>query len=618
MKGKKESKNIFWKWLARILAIFFVLALISLAGYQAFHYAYKSRIYPGVHIGQLDLGGLTRAEAKDKLNKHVDRISQKGIDFHYHKTQATLQPVVASLEGDLAYRIFSFDPDWDIEKAFQYGRTDKISQNLKQKFKTLFYGHTFPASHTLNQKEIKSFLEKNFSRFETPAQNASLEYTRDYSGIEFTVKEEEYGQVLDYKQAVKNLKSRLSRLNNSPVELAAEVNRPTILKKNCLNIEAKAENIVEKAPLEAAYQENTRTIDQDNLLDWLTLKKDSEDMVTVDLEFSAVKEYLEENVASEVNEEPIAAKFKIKDGRVTEFQESRDGRELDVHATYLNIRRAVRTDNKEQITVVVSEKKSDIRTEDANDLGIKDKLGTGHSNFAGSPPNRIHNIKTGAESLHGLIIEPGEEFSLLEALGDIDKEAGYKPELVIKDNKTVPEYGGGLCQIGTTMFRATYNSGLPVTQRRNHSYRVSYYEPAGTDATIYNPWPDYKFKNDTPAHILIQSRIKGKDLYFDFWGTDDGRKATHTEPTIYNIVKPGPTKYVETTELEPGKKRCTEHAHNGADAYFDYEVKYPDGEVKEKRFHSHYVPWREVCLIGVDPNKNASTTDKTIKDDISE
>jgi vancomycin resistance protein YoaR len=213
--------------------------------------------------------------------------------------------------------------------------------------------------------------------------------------------------------------------------------------------------------------------------------------------------------------------------------------------------------------------------------------------------NRRHNIKVGAEALHGLLIKPGEEFSLLKALGEIDASNGYLPELVIKENKTVPEYGGGLCQIGTTVFRATFNSGLPVTARRNHSYRVTYYEPAGTDATIYDPAPDYKFVNDTGHYILIQARLDKDDLTFDFWGTKDGREINYTQPTIYNIVKPAPTKMIETTDLPEGKKKCTESAHAGADAYFDYKVTYSNGEVKNQRFTSHYVPWQAVCLVGV-------------------
>ena len=122
------------------------------------------------------------------------------------------------------------------------------------------------------------------------------------------------------------------------------------------------------------------------------------------------------------------------------------------------------------------------------------------------------------------------------------------------------------------------------------------------DAAVYIPNPDVRFINDTPDYILIQFRIEGNDIYFDFWGKEDGRTATTTKPVIYNIVKPEPTKYIESEDLAPGEEKCTERAHNGADAYFDYTVIYPEGStttpIQERRFNSHYVPWREVCLIG--------------------
>ena len=341
--------------------------------------------------------------------------------------------------------------------------------------------------------------------------------------------------------------------------------------------------------------------------------------------------FLEEEISSQIDKEPIDARFAMKNGRVIEFQGNQDGLKLDIANSIIKIRsQFINQDLNQAIELIFKEIKSTNITGQTNDLGIKEIIGIGQSNFAGSPPNRRHNIRTGANTLNGLLIKPNEEFSLNKALGEINASSGYLPELVIKGNETIPEYGGGLCQIGTTMFRVALATGLPITARRSHSYRVSYYEPAGTDATIYDPWPDVRFVNDTANHILIQTRIEGNNLYFDFWGAKDGRIIEKTEPSIYNIVKPGPTKIIETLDLPIDEKKCTERAHNGADAYFDYKVIYPetvfsnlststlnlikkvwDKEetiqtdsiiqvVKEKRFSSHYVPWREVCLIGVE------------------
>ena len=203
-----------------------------------------------------------------------------------------------------------------------------------------------------------------------------------------------------------------------------------------------------------------------------------------------------------------------------------------------------------------------------------------------------------------------QEDRLVKALGAVDESHGYLPELVIKEGKTIPEFGGGLCQVATTLFRAALATGLPITERQNHSYRVSYYEPAGTDAAVYDPQPDVRFINDTGNYVLIQTRTAKNDLYFEFWGVKDGRQATTTAPTIFNITKPDPQKTIVTTDLKPGEKKCTEKAHNGADAFFDYTVTYLNGTVKQKRFKSHYVPWQAVCMVGA--TSTAATTTEAI------
>jgi vancomycin resistance protein YoaR len=336
----------------------------------------------------------------------------------------------------------------------------------------------------------------------------------------------------------------------------------------------------------------------------LKLSDTAADEVVVGLDEVKFKAYLAKDIASVVDKSPIEAKFKVDNGRVTEFQNGQDGLTLDLESSFAKIASQMALSNLPaqagQIDLVVKLEPTLTNAGNLNDFGIKQIIGVGSSTFSGSPVNRRHNIKVGSDAINGLLIKPGEEFSLIKALGAIDGSTGYLPELVIKDNKTIPEFGGGLCQVGTTMFRTVIASGLPVTMRQNHSYRVAYYEPAGTDATIYDPWPDFRFINDTPTYILIQTKISGDILIFEFWGTPDGRLVEKTKPTIYNIVKPEPAKIIETLDLKPGQKKCTEHAHNGADAYFDYKVTYPDGLIKEKRFSSHYVPWQEVCLLGVE------------------
>ena len=157
---------------------------------------------------------------------------------------------------------------------------------------------------------------------------------------------------------------------------------------------------------------------------------------------------------------------------------------------------------------------------------------------------------------------------------------GYLPELVIKGDRTVPEFGGGLCQVSTTLFRAVMDSGLPVTARRNHSYRVSYYEKDGNgkvigpglDATIYEPDVDFKFKNDMSTPVLIIGYVIGDKVTFELYGTKDGRTSKIDGPKKLTETAPGEPVYIETTDLAPGVIKQVETPHPGGSAVATYTI----------------------------------------------
>ncbi len=608
IKNKKFMLN---KIVVVLATIFFIFLSIIVGAYFIFEKKYSNKIYPGIFIAGINMQGKTNKQAEKILNNKIDNISQTGIPFYYDYFQATLFPLVSSVESDLTYQIIDFNIEESINQAIRIGRGKNFLKNLTEKISILINKKNISIINKINKTEVEKFLQNNFSKFETPAQDAKLEFNKK----KFKIIKEIYGQVIDFKKAIKKLETNLTYLDPSSIKLLAKIEHPKIYKKDCLNIESKAKKIINKKQIILNYETKEWIINKEELISWLLLKKEN-DKIEVAINNELIIKFFNDNIASTTEKKPIDAKFKIENEKVVEFQASKDGIELDTQKNIENIKKYLYNFNQDDnnIKIITKKIKSKFTTEKINNIGIKEIIGTGHSNFSGSPSNRRHNITNGSDTLNGLIVKPNEEFSLIKTLGEINAETGYLPELVIKDNKTILEFGGGLCQVGTTLFRTVVASGLPVTARRSHSYRVSYYEPAGTDATIYDPWPDFKFINDTPNNILIQTRIEKDELYYDFWGTKDGRIATATYPVIYNIKRPAATKYIETLDLAVGKKRCTEHAHNGADAYFDYKVIYPkkeneeESEIKETRFKSHYVPWRAVCLIGVE--KLSTTTDE--------
>jgi len=260
-----------------------------------------------------------------------------------------------------------------------------------------------------------------------------------------------------------------------------------------------------------------------------------------------------ETLNTKVAKDPVDAKFSITDNKISAFSLSQDGSRIDMEKSVpLVIETLAHTDQNNitlSITLPLIVIKPAVTASEADTFGITELIGEGHTNFAGSPKNRIHNITRALEQFNGIMIAPGEEFSFVKLLGDVDGEHGYLPELVIKANKTEPEFGGGICQVSSTVFRAAIYSGLKITARRNHAYPVSYYKPYGMDATIYIPKPDLRFVNTTPGHILMETAIEGTQLFFRFYGTSDGRTIEVDGPHVLEHHPDGSMKTVFTQKV---------------------------------------------------------------------
>jgi len=594
--------------------VVFLLFVGIFAFYFNWRNNFSNRIYPGVKIGDIDLSGKTPAEAQTLITDRTESIINTGLIFQSGNKNVSLDTDMSSFDADLSFPALVFDVDRTVNQALALGQPKNFFNYLLFRLKSGSQKTIAPV-YTLDETKIKKLLVDAFKELDIPPTNSTFSVSPT-SG-ELQASPEKLGKEINYDLIFSEIKNNLDTLNNRPIVIKTHSKYPEVKQADLKVLADEAKSTIKEGGIELTFSEpgeSTSTlkswnIKPERLLSWLSVAQ-AEGKLQLSLDQDKIKEYLLLNVSPEVDIEAIRPRFEMKNSKVNNWQAGTDGRGVDMEATAAKVV-ADFFNGQKKISIVIKTTSVESLPSDQT-LNIKELLGTGKSDFSGSPTNRRKNIQVGANAVHGILLAPGEEFSLVKVLGDVSEKTGYFPELVIKGNKTLPEFGGGLCQIATTIFRAALATGLPITERRNHSYRVVYYEPAGTDAAVYLPKPDVRFINDTGNYILIQSRIVKNIAYFDFWGTKDGRVATTTAPTIYNIVKPAATKYIETTDLPAGEKKCTEKAHNGADAYFDYKVIYPEGAtttpVQEKRFSSHYVPWQEVCLIG----KSATSSNNTI------
>lgn len=230
--------------------------------------------------------------------------------------------------------------------------------------------------------------------------------------------------------------------------------------------------------------------------------------------------------------------------------------------------------------------------------GIREVVTVGESEFTGSPNARRHNIAVGMKRFNGVVVPKGSIFSFVKELGPVNAAAGYWKELVIKGDRTEPDYGGGLCQVSSTAYRGVWEYGFPIIDRRNHSYTVRHYAPQGTDATVYPGSADIKFKNDSPGDLLIQTHIDGDLAYFIYYGTRDGRRSDVFGPFIWDKTGVPADRMEMTTDLAPGeRKKLGERVPGMKAAWFRVSTD-ALGAKKVEPVYSHYQARPLFYLVG--------------------
>lgn len=270
----------------------------------------------------------------------------------------------------------------------------------------------------------------------------------------------------------------------------------------------------------------------------------------------AIQATIDRQIAGVLNRDPGSVTIRTEGENVVFKGVGMLGRHVNVSEAATLVLEAIRL-GVTDITLPVTEVQPEITIQDSSlqERGIVEVVAVGESDYRGSPASRQHNIATGLAKFNGHIIEQGSVFSFNEVLGPVNGSTGYKKELVIQGDKTLPDYGGGLCQVSTTAYRGVWEYGFPIEQRINHSYSVRYYFPEGTDATIYPPYKDIKFLNDSPGDLLIQTHADDGRAYFIYYGTRDAREAEIIGPYIWDKRSVPADKVEYTTDIPPGTSR---------------------------------------------------------------
>lgn len=592
IKIPKLIKKKYFKLALFVLIGLIATGLLCLGVYSA---VFAKKVYAHQYIGNTNYSGKTKAEVKSILGKQVEAFLGSQVELKWEQKAGESKTFTVAPK-DIGLQ---FDLDATTNSVWNYGRGENVFNSFWQQLKSVFR----KSNHNTIYSSDEESLNKKIAGIAVGIDNPEKDFSLIYSGGKFTLStERQGGSRIDQDEIISNIKNRIANTSFDQITFQSKEYNPQISQANAEKRLAQANAILTPGDLVLSYNNRTFPADTDTLGSFISSKTNGDDLEIIYKE-DRIKLFVE-TIATNIDLDSQNAQLKVADGKVVVFQIARLGAKLDQTQTKVDIKNALfarmNGESASNITLNVAVLKPDITDDAVNNLGLNELVGTGTTDFKKSPSNRVHNIQIGASAINGALVKPGEEFSTLGKLGAIDASTGYLPELVIKNNQTVPDYGGGLCQVSTTLFRAALNAGLKITERQNHSYRVSYYEPPiGMDATIYDPSPDFKFVNTYDHYIFIQSHIDGTKITFDVYGTKDSRVVTISNPTAYDYVEPPARIDTPTDTLPAGESQQVQKPHQGASAKFQYKVVKDGQTLQDKIFTSVYVALPEKWLIGI-------------------
>lgn len=288
------------------------------------------------------------------------------------------------------------------------------------------------------------------------------------------------------------------------------------------------------------------------------------------------------------------AQFSFNGDNVTLFQDIK-GRKLDNEGTIKQLLDLPMDEHRVALQFKIVEPA--VSTSDYN--GINARLGIFVTQFDWTDKGRAHNIQLASKLINNLIVPPKQVFSLNKALGPRDQERGYLQAPVIINNKLVPDFGGGVCQVATTLYNTVSLSGLTVVERVPHSLPVPY-APAGKDATIAGDYIDFKFLNNTDFPILINSQVQHGKLLVSIFGHRQGAAARIIKIETERVITKPIRNYVEQQGLAPGEILVRRPGRDGYQLK-TYEVVLQNDKEVERHLLSQTVVDPEPEIIAVSP-----------------
>jgi vancomycin resistance protein YoaR len=599
-------------WGCLVLVLVALLAVgIPIFLLVTYESAYADKVYPGVSVLGMPMAGMSRAEAEISLNQRFSQTYRQSLSLRFGDR---VWPVTRDEIG------LRFHVARTLAAAMAPGRTGTLLDGLAEQFRMRQQGLAIQPVLDLDEVQRVGYLNRLAKEVDRPPLNASIRV----EGTAVSPAPSQKGLRLNIEATSQRLAQSLITADSRPVDLVVDEIEPAIGDNDVTEAVTGAQAIL-SAPITVTFEDRSAALEAGKVVTRLVTRTWVVDQVRLGgmLGFrqkagtdghtkllATVSEELAttfvKDLAREVDQPMRNARLAIdaKTGALTPTVQSQEGRAVKV-AEAVQLIVAAASGGARRVDLPVQIERPKVAMEDIAKMGLVERVSTGTSIYRPSTDDRAFNVKQAAQLLNGIVIAPNEVFSFNAALGEVSAETGYRESYSIIGDYTVRDTGGGVCQVATTLFRAVFFGGYTIEDRSAHAYRIRRYEqeglPLGLDATVYDPSTDFKFRNDGPSYLLIQTAIddaKGT-LAFYLYGTKPDWTVTWSGPVLENEIVHGP-RLPDTLDntLPVGTNILVQPAENGVTATITRQVKRGSQVLRTYTFKWTYRQSQEQWIVG--------------------
>jgi vancomycin resistance protein YoaR len=546
-----------------VVAIFALIAIVLLIFRVA-----RSGALPGTTVAGVDVGGLEGEE----LRRVLREVQESRAEDELSVTPSDDDTVVVTSGKDMGYQI---DVVATASRLLERGRQGNPIAALADHLAATFGTATVEPVDGLNDEVLESWLEDNADQLSTHPFVGGVEF----EGSDVAPLYPDAGIVLVESELESKAVAATRLPGEDSIIVSTEEAEPTTTQADVDDLVETAENLVSGpvtltrpngeltiAPAEIAAATGVRVVEEA-----------SDTRLELVIKPGALQKEVGDQ-AAQLETEPQDATFQLS-GSAVVVVPSVEGFEF---AAGKAARQILTVASKSNRTAVLKGKTiaADFTTKDAKSLDISEQVSSFTTAHSCCEP-RVTNIHVIADMVDGVVIQPGESFSLNEFVGPRTAENGFVGAPAIRDGEFVEEIGGGISQFATTFFNAIYFGGYDLLEYQAHSYYISRY-PMGREATISSPAPDLAFLNDSDAGIYVDTSYTDTSITVTFYGNVQGEIESITGRP-HNFEKPG-RECRANPDLGKGEKIVVQTGYEG----FDVEVTriFPSGD--EEEFFTRY------------------------------